>query len=472
MGDSRQTWHDTERLASARLDDEADDILFAVRSEQFTDQQLVDDGNFDRPRRPEDALAEIESLERLIAEAGNDVDLLRESTHRPTSPLVVRSIETPCRIEVAPCIVCHGTTATSRFAIAGLPEELVVCDTCGLGSLFPLPNEQRLSELRTALELIAERSVVDFARSPTEQPVVDFARSPTGRSAVDLARSLASVTDPGISANSHPKDHSQTLLRNPLQSILTIPGLSAPRRRALASWCSEVTARLRTHWQLRSIPSGSRVLQLSCADGGVPVASSLLSGSRFEAFSVQFASGGEMGAEHCPQVLAVHDLPDAAFDSRSFEAVVLRGVLERHPQPQRLLDEIRRVLKPGGILIATLPNFASWQAGACGPDWRHLNLPRNLHHFTPESLRRLLQRAEFDSVSIQHSTFANVLPQLPLGNWALTCLQDAAGSGEGLLRSLIRRGGTMSVTARLSRLQPVDAIQRSALPSSLVGAFS
>ncbi len=389
MGDSRQTWHGTQLH-----DEEADGLPFADQSSAF-DKQPSDDDSGDRPRRPEDALAEIESLEHLIAEASGDGQSTAGSNDWPAESLVVRAVDTPRRIEITPCLVCHGTTATSRFAMTGVPEELVVCDTCGVGTLFPLPAEKRIAE---------------------------------------LARLVAN---------------------HKLQSG--------------SATTSEAAVRLRTLWQLRSVPRGGRVLEVS---SGNQLAPSLVTDSRFDTLSVRISTFASKRDGSHPKERSVGDLADAEFDSHSFEAVVLQGTLERHPQPQRLLDELRRVLQPGGLLIATLPNFASWQAASCGANWLHLDLPRTLHHFTPDTLRRLLKRSEFESVSIRHSTLSGSLHRLPFGNRVLSYLQRASGSGPGFLQSLIRSSGTMTVTSRLSNLQPVNTLLRADRSSSFAGALA
>lgn len=50
----------------------------------------------------------------------------------------------------------------------------------------------------------------------------------------------------------------------------------------------------------------------------------------------------------------------------TIDAVVLPQVLEHMPEPQRMLDEVRRVLKPGGHVVASVRNLES----AYGRHWR------------------------------------------------------------------------------------------------------
>lgn len=47
-----------------------------------------------------------------------------------------------------------------------------------------------------------------------------------------------------------------------------------------------------------------------------------------------------------------HRIP---FDDDSFDLVLCTEVLEHSPEPQQLIDEMLRVLRPGGELVATIP---------------------------------------------------------------------------------------------------------------------
>jgi SAM-dependent methyltransferase len=48
------------------------------------------------------------------------------------------------------------------------------------------------------------------------------------------------------------------------------------------------------------------------------------------------------------------------FDDEMFDLIVLGEVIEHVPDPDYLLEEIWRALKPGGKVIVTTPNLASW----------------------------------------------------------------------------------------------------------------
>ena len=108
----------------------------------------------------------------------------------------------------------------------------------------------------------------------------------------------------------------------------------------------------------------------------------------------EFASGyarREFGLDVRRQTLEEAALGDGAFD-----AVVARDVLEHTRDPRAFLLAARRVLRTGGLLALSAPNFASLNARLGGLAWRHLRPPQHLFHFTPEALGRLLRECGFE----------------------------------------------------------------------------
>src|SRR4051812_1530072 len=63
-----------------------------------------------------------------------------------------------------------------------------------------------------------------------------------------------------------------------------------------------------------------------------------------------------------------------------FAAVVLWHSLEHLRAPADTLREAVDRLLPGGVVVLSLPNSASWQSRAFGERWFALDIPRHLVH--------------------------------------------------------------------------------------------
>jgi SAM-dependent methyltransferase len=88
------------------------------------------------------------------------------------------------------------------------------------------------------------------------------------------------------------------------------------------------------------------------------------------------------GARILPITLQEADFPESTFD-----AVTMWDVLEHVPNPRQFLQRAVSLLKPGGLLLANVPNLDSWQARVMRRRWP-LFLPEHLNYFNRESLTR------------------------------------------------------------------------------------
>jgi SAM-dependent methyltransferase len=107
----------------------------------------------------------------------------------------------------------------------------------------------------------------------------------------------------------------------------------------------------------------------------------------------------------------VDDASALPFPDASFDRVVCIEVLEHLFAPDRAAAEIRRVLRPGGKLVASAPNVAYWRLRAmlAGGVWNPLGDERSVEEpwrdphvrfFTPATMERMLRRAGFASVDV------------------------------------------------------------------------
>jgi SAM-dependent methyltransferase len=106
--------------------------------------------------------------------------------------------------------------------------------------------------------------------------------------------------------------------------------------------------------------------------------------------------------------LTVHAEPfaDVVLEPASFDAILFNHSLEHLPDPLATLGKARSFLRSGGLVVATLPNFGSWQRRLFGTYWFHLDLPRHLFHFTHNALRIALERSGLERTDIQTSSTA------------------------------------------------------------------
>jgi 2-polyprenyl-3-methyl-5-hydroxy-6-metoxy-1,4-benzoquinol methylase len=105
----------------------------------------------------------------------------------------------------------------------------------------------------------------------------------------------------------------------------------------------------------------------------------------------------------------VATLETAGLADATFDAVVMSHSLEHVPAPRADLARAFRILRPGGLLLVSVPNFASWQRAVFGSRWYALDVPRHRTHFTGRSLAHALRAEGYDLVSLRTTSSSAVL---------------------------------------------------------------
>ena len=99
-------------------------------------------------------------------------------------------------------------------------------------------------------------------------------------------------------------------------------------------------------------------------------------------------------------------LESAELPADHFDVVTMWHMLEHTPDPVEALTAVRRVLKPGGIVLFGVPNIASLEAKLFGRRWFSLDAPRHLVHFSPQSARQAVETSGLSVDGIVHSSAA------------------------------------------------------------------
>jgi ubiquinone/menaquinone biosynthesis C-methylase UbiE len=88
-------------------------------------------------------------------------------------------------------------------------------------------------------------------------------------------------------------------------------------------------------------------------------------------------------------------LEAAKYPNNFFDVVTMWDVLEHVFSPKATLLEIKRILKPDGVVVFSLPNLDSWDATLFKHYWVGYDVPRHMHVFSSRTLNLLLSQTGF-----------------------------------------------------------------------------
>ena len=163
---------------------------------------------------------------------------------------------------------------------------------------------------------------------------------------------------------------------------------------------------------LGDLTPGTRVLDVGAGNGNVVAG---LRDAGVDAWGVEpSGAGAEIARSRGLATVVEGTLEDAlatgAIARSGWDIVRMYQVLEHVPDPVQTLDEIRGILADRGRLIIGVPNLNSLARRTMGASWDGLELPRHLTHFTPRTLRMVLDRAGFRVRRLRTVALFGILP--------------------------------------------------------------
>jgi 2-polyprenyl-3-methyl-5-hydroxy-6-metoxy-1,4-benzoquinol methylase len=150
--------------------------------------------------------------------------------------------------------------------------------------------------------------------------------------------------------------------------------------------------------RLPSLAPG-RMLEIGCASGGFL---HQMARKGWQVQGIEFSEKAAVAAAkqgyrvHSGPLETAHP-PDATFD-----LIVGWMVLEHLHDPIGGLQKLRQWSKPGAWLVISVPNAKSLEFRLFKEKWYALQLPNHLHHFTPETIKRVLEAGGWTLVKIHH----------------------------------------------------------------------
>lgn len=108
-------------------------------------------------------------------------------------------------------------------------------------------------------------------------------------------------------------------------------------------------------------------------------------------------------------------IDSAGYPSASFDYVRSNHSFEHIHNPREVLREIRRIVKPTGLVFIGVPNVAGMMARFYGTYWWYLGAPVHPFGYSPETLGRLLSESGFKVERVNYnSNFAGIFGSLQL----------------------------------------------------------
>lgn len=141
----------------------------------------------------------------------------------------------------------------------------------------------------------------------------------------------------------------------------------------------------------------NRLLDIGCGAG------SLLEAARRAGWEAEGVEVSRPSVEHVRRAgfKVFHgELAAAQYAAGQFDVVTASEVLEHVPDPQAMLAEIARLLRPGGLFWGTTPHGRGLSALLLGVAWSAVHPPEHLQLFSLAGMRRLLRGAGFRGARI------------------------------------------------------------------------
>lgn len=149
----------------------------------------------------------------------------------------------------------------------------------------------------------------------------------------------------------------------------------------------------------RSFKPGARLLDVGCATGF------LLDEARRQGWDVHGVELSRWAVDFAKDKMGLGavfhgTLKEAGFAANHFDVVVLQDVIEHLENPKDVLVEIRRILKPAGLVCVNTPNIESLVSRLLKARWWGIK-QSHLFYFTPQTLKKMLEAAGFHLLGVR-----------------------------------------------------------------------
>lgn len=155
--------------------------------------------------------------------------------------------------------------------------------------------------------------------------------------------------------------------------------------------------------KIEQFASKGNLLDVGCATG---IFMEMAQNKDWNCYGIELS---DFAANYCRDELKLNvmtgTLDKVSYPENYFDVVTLFHVLEHISDPVTFLSkDVHPILKSGGLLVIETPNFASLESKTNREQWSDLKPREHLYHFTPSTLKKIIENAGFEIVQIHTRT--------------------------------------------------------------------
>jgi len=140
-----------------------------------------------------------------------------------------------------------------------------------------------------------------------------------------------------------------------------------------------------------------KVLDIGAANG---VLLDIFSEHGWKTYGVEPSGTAEVAISK-GHIIEKEALDSTKFKPKSFDVIVINHVLEHVIDPISFLNKAKELLTDKGIMYIDVPNFGSLSSYLAGRQWKYILPKEHVHHFTTETLQRLINIIGCKTVDVQ-----------------------------------------------------------------------
>ena len=112
------------------------------------------------------------------------------------------------------------------------------------------------------------------------------------------------------------------------------------------------------------------------------------------------------------------------LSENSYDAITMWHVLEHVHQLHEYIEQLKNVLTKQGKIFIAVPNYTSYDAQHYGQFWAAYDVPRHLYHFSPASMKKLVE---------EHGLTIKKIKPMWFDSFYVSMLSEKYKSGKGNL---------------------------------------